>query len=70
MNLSTARSANRAREVGVRKVLGSTRKSLVIQFFCESFMVTFIAALIALLAAWAIILPAFGQLAGKQSGNN
>ena len=65
MNLSTARSANRAREVGVRKVLGSSRGHLIAQFLSESVMVTLAAAIIAVLAAWAL-LPIFNQLAGKQ----
>ncbi|MGO8056341.1 ABC transporter permease, partial [Rhizobium leguminosarum] len=43
MNLSTARSANRAKEVGVRKVLGSLKKNLVNQFLTESLLVSFIA---------------------------
>ncbi|WP_179413800.1 ABC transporter permease [Mucilaginibacter sp. E4BP6] len=64
MNLSTARSANRAREVGVRKVLGSPRKHLVLQFLAESTMVTFIAVVIALAAAL-LLLPAFNHFAGK-----
>ena len=64
MNLSTARSANRAREVGVRKVLGSSRKSLIAQFMSESIMVTLSAAIIAGLAAWAL-LPLFNQMSGK-----
>jgi len=65
MNLSTARSSNRAREVGVRKVLGSSRKSLIAQFLTESIMVTLAAALIAVFAAWAS-LPLFNQLSGKE----
>ncbi|WP_295799513.1 ABC transporter permease [Mucilaginibacter sp.] len=65
MNLSTARSANRAREVGVRKVLGSSRGHLIAQFLSESVMVTLAAAIIALAAAW-VLLPFFNQLAGKQ----
>jgi len=65
MNLSTARSANRAREVGVRKVLGSSRKSLVIQFISESLLVTLFATIIAVLAAWAL-LPFFNQISGKE----
>lgn len=65
MNLSTARSANRAREVGVRKVLGSPRKYLVAQFLTESILVTLVGAIIAVLAAWAF-LPLFNQLSGKQ----
>jgi len=65
MNLSTARSANRAREVGVRKVLGSPRKYLVAQFLTESILVTLVGAAIAVFAAWAF-LPLFNQLSGKQ----
>jgi putative ABC transport system permease protein len=64
MNLSTARSANRAREVGVRKVLGSSRKYLIAQFLSESVMVTLAASIIAVLAAWAV-LPLFNQVSGK-----
>jgi putative ABC transport system permease protein len=64
MNLSTARSANRAREVGVRKVLGSSRKYLIAQFLSESVMVTLAAGIIAVLATWAI-LPLFNQISGK-----
>lgn len=64
MNLSTARSAGRAREVGVRKVLGSSRYNLVAQFLAESFMVTLAAAVIAVIAAW-FSLPLFTQVSGK-----
>jgi putative ABC transport system permease protein len=64
MNLSTARSSNRVREVGVRKVLGSSRTYLVAQFLSESFLVTLFAAMIAIWAAWAL-LPLFNQLSGK-----
>jgi len=65
MNMSTARSANRAREVGVRKVLGSSRSYLIAQFLSESVLVTVGAAIIAVLAAWAL-LPLFNQMAGKE----
>ncbi len=65
MNLSTARSSNRAKEVGVRKVLGSTRKNLIAQFLTESIIVTLIGAIIAVFAAWAL-LPLFNGLSGKQ----
>jgi putative ABC transport system permease protein len=65
MNLSTARSANRAREVGVRKVLGSSRTSLMVQFITESIILTFFATLIAVFLAWAL-LPLFNQVSGKQ----
>ena len=64
MNLSTARSSNRAREVGVRKVLGSPRKYLIAQFLSESVMVTFIATVIAIVGA-KLLLPLFNQMSGK-----
>ncbi len=64
MNLSTARSANRAKEVGVRKVLGSARKYLVAQFLTESVLVTLTSAIIAVFLALAL-LPAFNQMADK-----
>jgi putative ABC transport system permease protein len=64
MNLSTAHSANRAREVGVRKVLGSPRKNLITQFLSESILVTFFSTLTAVLLAWAL-LPVFNQISGK-----
>ncbi|WP_183559292.1 ABC transporter permease [Mucilaginibacter sp. SP1R1] len=64
MNLSTARSSNRAREVGVRKVLGSSRKYLIAQFLTESILVTFIATVIAFFAA-ALLLPLFNQISDK-----
>ncbi|MBB5394296.1 ABC transporter permease [Mucilaginibacter sp. AK015] len=65
MNLSTARSSNRAREVGVRKVLGSPRKYLIAQFLSESVIVTFIATVVAIVGAW-LLLPYFNQMADKQ----
>jgi len=65
MNLSTARSSNRAREVGVRKVLGSDRKQLIAQFLTESVLVTFVATLLAFVAAL-FLLPVFNQLSGKE----
>ncbi|MCJ8211253.1 ABC transporter permease [Mucilaginibacter sp. RS28] len=69
MNLSTARSANRAKEVGVRKVLGSSRGRLILQFLSESILITFAAVVIALTAAL-FLLPQFNQLSGKQIGFN
>jgi putative ABC transport system permease protein len=65
MNLSTARSSNRAKEVGVRKVLGSARKYLIAQFLTESIIVTLVGAIIAVFAAWAL-LPVFNNLSGKE----
>ncbi len=65
MNLSTARSSNRAKEVGIRKVMGSVRAYLVRQFLTESTLVTFFAFLIAIAMAY-LILPSFNMLAQKQ----
>ncbi len=65
MNLSTARSSGRAKEVGVRKVLGSSKKNLVTQFLAESLLISLIALVFALLMAW-LLLPYFNQLAGKE----
>ncbi len=65
MNLSTARSSNRAKEVGVRKVLGSLRKYLIAQFLTESILISFIALVLAVIIA-SLMLPYFNQLSGKQ----
>ena len=65
MNLSTARSAGRSKEVGVRKVLGSSRATLIYQFLIESTVTSFIALSIALFIA-ALLLPYFNILSGKQ----
>ena len=62
MNLSTARSAGRAREVGMRKVLGSGKGWLVQQFISESFIMIIIALLLALLTL-ELVLPAFNKQA-------
>ena len=64
MNLSTARSFNRAKEVGVRKVLGSLRKNLIQQFLAESVLISFIALIFAVMLA-SLLLPYFNQLSGK-----
>ena len=65
MNLSTARSEKRAREIGVRKAVGSMRRQLVAQFYSESFLIVVIAFLLATILA-AAFLPAFNALAAKQ----
>ncbi len=64
MNLSTARSANRAKEVGIRKVAGSLRSHLITQFLTESVLTSFFSLLLAIGFA-ALLLPLFNQLAGK-----
>jgi len=63
INLSTARSANRAKEVGLRKVVGSRRGGLVQQFLLESLVLSFFSFLLAIVMAWAL-LPFFNKMAG------
>lgn len=65
MNLSTARSSNRAKEVGIRKVMGSQRGQLMMQFITESILVSFMAMVLALGIAQ-LLLPFFNELAGKE----
>jgi ABC-type antimicrobial peptide transport system permease subunit len=65
MNLSTARSEKRAREVGIRKAVGSLRQQLITQFLSESMLVVFFALLIALLLVLIALSP-FNDIAGKQ----
>lgn len=64
MNLSTASAAGRAKEVGLRKTLGSDRKSMMFQFLFESVLYVVLATLISFLLIW-LLLPWFNQLAGK-----
>jgi len=64
MNLSTARSANRAKEVGIRKVAGSTKGRLILQFLTESVLLSFFSMVLALGIA-VLLLPMVNQLAGK-----
>jgi ABC-type antimicrobial peptide transport system permease subunit len=65
MNLSTARSEKRAKEVGIRKVVGAQKKSLVAQFLGESVMLALIAGLFAILIVQ-LALPAFNKLVDKK----
>lgn len=65
LNLSTARSANRAKEVGVRKVVGSTRYNLIKQFLTESLLYSFLSFFLAVFVTL-ITLPLFNKLAGTQ----
>lgn len=65
MNLSTARSAKRARETGIRKALGSMRRQLIFQFYSESFLVVISSFVLACLLV-IIFLPAFNHLAAEE----
>ena len=64
-NLSTARAVKRAREVGIRKVLGSLKKQLIIQFLTESVVLTFLSMIIAFGLLF-LLLPYFNELADRQ----
>ncbi|ANH81467.1 cell division protein FtsX [Niabella ginsenosidivorans] len=65
MNLTTARSANRAREVGIRKVLGTERIRLVMQFLFETVLMVFLALILAVIIDYAV-LGVFNDLSAKQ----
>ena len=65
INLTTARSANRAKEVGLRKVIGAKITNLIRQFFGESFLFSFAAVSCAVLLVF-LFLPTFNNLSGKQ----
>jgi len=64
MNLTTARSARRAKEIGIRKVTGSTKKQLVLQFLSESLVTSFVAVLVSVLLV-ILLLPVFNSVSGK-----
>ncbi|MEL7006042.1 MAG: FtsX-like permease family protein, partial [Bacteroidota bacterium] len=64
MNMATARSAQRAREVGLRKTFGSIRGQLFIQFMMESFVLVLLSSVIAIFLVF-IVLPYFNSLSGK-----
>ena len=64
MNLTTARSARRAKEIGIRKVAGSTKKQLVLQFLSESVLTALVAVLLSMILV-ILFLPVFNTLAGK-----
>jgi len=64
MNLSTAKASRRAKEVGIKKVMGSTRSGLVYQFLGEAILTTFLSLLLAVLIVIAL-LPVFSEVTGK-----
>jgi putative ABC transport system permease protein len=65
MNLSTASSQKRSKEVGIRKAIGSVRSQLVVQFFSESYLMV-LSAFVFSLALVQVSLPVFNQIAGKE----
>lgn len=65
MNLSTARSAGRAKEIGVRKVMGAYRSRLIMQFIVESTLYAVIAMVVSVVATY-LLLPSFNTLSGKE----
>jgi len=69
VNLTTARAAERAREVSIRKTLGATRGQLIVQFLLESVVLTALALLVALALVW-LVLPAFNGFLDKELALN
>lgn len=65
MNLTTARAMSRVKEIGVKKSMGANRSSLFVQFMIESFLLTLMAMVLALLLAF-ILRPFFNELTGKE----
>jgi len=65
MNLSTAQSARRVKEIGIRKVAGSNKRKIIFQFLGESLLIVFVANIIAMILV-ELILPGFNNLTGKQ----
>ena len=65
INLTTARSEKRAREVGIRKVMGAVRRHIILQFYGETFIITFLAVLLAV-GITEFTLPAFNELIGQK----
>jgi putative ABC transport system permease protein len=65
MNLTTARSARRAKEIGIRKVAGSTKNQLIFQFLSESLLTAFLSVLLSILLV-ELLMPFFNRIAGKE----
>ena len=64
MNLSTAKAARRIKEVGIKKVVGASRRSLIIQYLGESMLITFLAMIITIVVVF-LLLPQFNVITGK-----
>lgn len=67
MNLSTAKALKRIKEVGVQKIVGASRRSLIVQYLSESLLMAFLSLLLAI-GIVVLLLPAFNGLTGKQLG--
>lgn len=65
MNLATARSGRRSKEIGLRKVMGAHKSSISTQFFIESILLSFLAVILSVLIVW-LVLPAFSLLVDRQ----
>jgi predicted permease len=65
MNLSTARAVKRYKEIGLRKVVGAKRKNIIIQFYTEAIILSFLAVLLSLIFS-EFLLPLFNQISGKE----
>src|SRR5215210_855721 len=65
MNLSTARSTLRAKEIGIRKVAGAHKKEIMLQFLSESVLVSWLAMLLALGLTW-LLLPGLNKISGRE----
>ena len=66
MNLTTARSGNRAREIGLRKVVGANRNDVINQFFGEAVFLSFIALFLSVIIVY-LFLPVFNILSGNSA---
>jgi putative ABC transport system permease protein len=69
MNLSTARSTLRAREVGIRKVVGAQRKEIMLQFLSESILISWLAMLLSIAITW-LVIPWLNKLSGQDLSIN
>ncbi len=65
MNLSTAQSSKRAKEIGIRKIVGAKKQKIIVQFLSESLLIIFVAHIIAMILV-ELLLPGFNNLTGKQ----
>ena len=69
VNLATAKAISRSKEIGMRKILGSTKKNIIAQFMSESFLLAFFALSLGLMLAQ-IAFPYFSELTNLNIGNN